>query len=164
MHTVHMHALTHTYIQMFKTLSLSLSLSLSCWGRPRMSIFQQRNRNQNSLHIIVLYVLRPKRWKYTTQICHMSITFKLSVLFASELTEKKYLQLELTSVCKRLLLYTVLFCLDRGCIMFAKWLVLYIDSTESWYIYHTWEDVRNFFLLMTWIWLSWGDPVWLTGH
>ena len=47
----------------------------------------------------------------------MSITFKLSVLFASE---NKYLQLDLAAVYKRLLLYTVLFCLDRGCIMFAK--------------------------------------------
>ena len=27
-----------------------------------------------------------------------------------------------------------------------------------------WEEFRNVYLLMTWIWLSWGDPVWLTGH
>ena len=26
------------------------------------------------------------------------------------------------------------------------------------------EEFRNVYLLMTWIWLSWGDPVWLTGH
>ena len=27
-----------------------------------------------------------------------------------------------------------------------------------------WEEFRNVYLLMTWVWLSWGDPVWLTGH
>ena len=29
---------------------------------------------------------------------------------------------------------------------------------------HIWEEFRNVCLLMTWIWQSWGDPVWLTGH
>ena len=29
---------------------------------------------------------------------------------------------------------------------------------------HMWEEFRNVYLLMTWVWLSWGDPVWLTGH
>ena len=27
-----------------------------------------------------------------------------------------------------------------------------------------WEEFRNVYLLMTWVWLSWGDPVWLAGH
>ena len=27
-----------------------------------------------------------------------------------------------------------------------------------------WEEFWNVHLLMTWVWLSWGDPVWLTGH
>ena len=27
-----------------------------------------------------------------------------------------------------------------------------------------WEEFRNVYLLMTWVWLSWCDPVWLTGH
>ena len=27
-----------------------------------------------------------------------------------------------------------------------------------------WEEFRNVNLPMTWVWLSWGDPVWLTGH
>ena len=27
-----------------------------------------------------------------------------------------------------------------------------------------WEEFRNVYLLMTWVWLYWGDPVWLTGH
>ena len=28
----------------------------------------------------------------------------------------------------------------------------------------TWEEVWNVQLLMAWVWLSWGDPVWLTGR
>ena len=33
----------------------------------------------------------------------------------------------------------------------------------TWYII-MWEEFRNVYLLMTWVQLSWGDPVWLTGH
>ena len=29
---------------------------------------------------------------------------------------------------------------------------------------YVWEEFRNVYLLMTWVWLSWGDHVWLTGH
>ena len=39
---------------------------------------------------------------------------------------------------------------------FADWL----DKT---FIY-IWEVFWNVHLLMTWVWLSWGDSVWLTGH
>ena len=43
------------------------------------------------------------------------------------------------------------------------WLVLQTDLREGWYII-MWEEFRNVYLLITWVWLSWSDPVWLTGH
>ena len=52
--------------------------------------------------------------------------------------------------------YTYVLCL-------LLWLVLQTDLTVGWYII-MWEEFRNVYLLMTWVWLSWSDPVWLTGH
>ena len=70
------HARTHTHT---RTLSLSLShthtlknkikksnshpysLSLCCWGRPRTLIFSTTKLKPNSPHIIMSYVLWPKR-------------------------------------------------------------------------------------------------------
>ena len=39
----------------------------------------------------------------------------------------------------------------------------FVDWLDRGLIY-MWEEFRNVHLLMTWVWLSWGDPVWLTGH
>ena len=39
----------------------------------------------------------------------------------------------------------------------------FVDWLDRGLIY-MWEEFRNAYLLMTWVWLSWGDPVWLTGH
>ena len=39
----------------------------------------------------------------------------------------------------------------------------FVDWLDRGLIY-VWEEFRNVYLLMTRVWLSWGDPVWLTGH
>ena len=44
------------------------------------------------------------------------------------------------------------------CLIVVKWLVLWIDLTKGSYENEFW----NVHLLMTQVWLSWGDPVWLT--
>ena len=38
------------------------------------------------------------------------------------------------------------------------------SSVRIWHKADVWEEFRNVHLLMTWVWLSWGDPVWLTRH
>ena len=39
----------------------------------------------------------------------------------------------------------------------------FVDWLDRGLIY-MWEEFRNVYLLMAWVWLSWGDPVWLTRH
>ena len=39
----------------------------------------------------------------------------------------------------------------------------FVDWLDGGLMY-MWEEFRNVYLLMAWVWLSWGDPAWLTGH
>ena len=49
------------------------------------------------------------------------------------------------------------------CIFYVCEVIGFVDWLDRRLIY-MWEEFRNVPLLMTWVWLSWGDPVWLTGH
>ena len=61
--------------------------------------------------------------------------------------------------------------LEKICLMFVYVLCLWSDwfCEVTWqrvyvYIYiYIWEVFWIVHLLMTWVWWSWGDPVWLTG-
>ena len=54
--------------------------------------------------------------------------------------------------------------------MFLTFMIGFVDWLDRGLIFYNlyiymWEEFRNVYnLLMTWVWLSWGDPVWLTGH
>jgi len=48
--------------------------------------------------------------------------------------------------------------------MFCVWGVIgFVDWLDRGWIYiYIWEEFGSVYLLITWVWLSWGDPVWLT--
>ena len=49
------------------------------------------------------------------------------------------------------------------CMFYVCKVIGSVDWLDRGLIY-MWEEFRNVYLLVTWVWLSWGDPVWLTGH
>ena len=51
----------------------------------------------------------------------------------------------------------------RVCMFYVCKVTGFVDWLDRGLIY-MWEEFGNVYLLMTWVWLSWGDPVWLTGH
>ena len=60
-------------------------------------------------------------------------------------------------------LFTLLVGHRRWCMFYVCKVIGFVDWPDRELIC-MWEEFRNEYLLMTWFWLSWGDPVWLTGH
>ena len=48
------------------------------------------------------------------------------------------------------------------CMFYVCEVIGFVDWLDRGLI-NMWEEFRNVYLLVIWVWLSWGDPVWLTG-